>query len=234
MQRSFKIAWCLISVIGLALVLMMIHIPSSCSSVFTQCSPSIATICTEWGQDNSRIHGTGFIVSSDGYVVTASHLVRRRVEETGPTVVCSSVFVTLANGKVYTARIACIDARADVAVLKIDGESGLTPLKIQPSHVCTGDAVVVIGNAFGIDPRSMSTGVVRNARWKDPSLRTVLTNVLTTVPTSNGSSGSPILDLNGYVVGIHTSSMHPNRTGEESEDARFCTLFWRRAIQPHS
>jgi S1-C subfamily serine protease len=220
MRLSLVIVWCLVSLVS---VLLLAYMFSPATSVFTRCSPSIVSINTQWGE-TSITHGTGFIVSGDGYVVTASHLVRRRVDESGPSVASSRVFVTLTNRKVYSARIVCIDARADVALLKIE-ESGLFPLKIQLSYATTGDTVVIIGNAFGIDPRSMSTGVIRNARWKDPSLQTVLTNILTTVPTSNGSSGSPILDYKGDVVGLHTSAMHPNRTGEETEDARFCTLF---------
>lgn len=203
--------------------------------IFKDYSPSIVTIYSRWedipgsGAGSTSLHGTGFIVSTDGYIATAGHIVRRRTDGAGgPCRVASGVYVTTCStGKVYRARVVCIDGRADVALLKIDA-SGLCACVLRAATtICAGAPVMIIGNAFGIDALSMSTGVVRNPRWKDPSTRMMLTSILTTVPTSNGVSGAPILDGSGQVVGIHTAAMHPPRLedDEESEDSRLSTVF---------
>jgi hypothetical protein len=210
--------------ICVCVLLILTNSDTGLSSVYKQCVPSIVTICSIW-DDQNTIHGSGFVVSKGGYILTAGHLVRRRTE-TGSCVASSKVYVTFpSTGKVFLARIVCIDGRADVAVLSIDA-TDLTPLSIGGT-VESGDTVVIIGNTFGIDGYSMSTGVVRNPRWKDPNVHSLLTNILTTVPTANGVSGAPIIDIYGHVVGIHTSAMHPKLGGSDSEsvDAQFSTSF---------
>lgn len=196
--------------------------------MFTDCSPSIVTIYSQWEEGGKALHGTGFIVSTDGYIATAGHLVRGHTGVTGPCRVSSCVYVTTCStGNVYRARVVCIDGRADVALLKIDATDLCACALDASTTIDTGAAVSIIGNAFGIDSLSMATGVVRNPRWKDPSTHMMLTSILTTVPTSNGVSGAPILNQSGQVVGIHTAAMHPPRLkdGGESEDARLSTVF---------
>jgi hypothetical protein len=200
---------------------------STSSSIYVECATSIVTLYSTW-DDDTVVHGTGFIVAKDGYITTAGHIVRKR-SGSGPPVICSHVYVTQkGTGRVSVARVVCIDGRADVAILKIDASSDLRPLTIHANYtIQPGDPVVIIGNAFGVDSHSISTGVVRNPRRKDPSVQTLLTSILTSIPTSNGVSGAPILDPKGCVVGIHTSAMHPRVDGTETEsdDARFSTLF---------
>ena len=179
---------------------------------------SIVTIHSIWEDDNRSAKGTGFFVTDTGYIVTAGHLVRMSIgtteEQIGIQTVASQVYVTFSDmSKTQEACIVSIDGRADICVLKIPTPSPrVTPLCIYDTYeIGDGDPVTIIGNAFGIDSMSVATGVVRNARWKDPRMQNLLTQILTDVSTSNGVSGAPIIDQRGRVVGIHTAAMHPKK-----------------------
>lgn len=188
----------------------------SATAVYQTCVSSIVTVTTSCAA--GTIYGSGFVVSSDGYMVTASSVVRPPAEEQGDADMDASlgspteteevptvVYVTLHDGSVQIARVVAVDGHADVALLKIEA-TALVPLTIlgQPR---AGETVLVIGNAHGLDPTSLATGIVRNPAWKDPQGHSYLTNILTTVPTERGVGGAPILNLDGHVVGLYTSSM---------------------------
>jgi hypothetical protein len=175
------------------------------------------------------INGTGFFVGPrKGYIVTAAHLLRippdfkkiDHIRDQATTaaelvdmlklVVATEVAVTLYGGKTVYASIVQIDSRADIAVLKVDDRDSDAPLELNVEDaIATGDQVMVIGNAFGVDSHSCAVGHVRNPRWKDPRNQNLLSSILTTVSTSKGTSGAPIVDMYGTVVGIHLGSMEP-------------------------
>jgi S1-C subfamily serine protease len=164
-----------------------------------------------------QITGSGFIASKTGHIITAAHVVcaQTTVSDTREQLV-PRVYVTLMDPRndgrtiVHRARVVSIDSRADVAVLKIEGYTDLPALTInQTYNTKPGDEVCLIGNIYGLDPHSMATGVVRNPRWKDPRVHNLLTILLTTIPTANGCSGAPILDMHGHVVGLHSAAFHP-------------------------
>lgn len=174
-------------------------------------------------------NGTGFFVGPhQGYIMTAAHLVRippdfkkiAHIRDQATTtaalvdklklVVATEVTVTLCGGQTVYASIVRIDSRADVAILKVDDRDSGTPLELDVKDTSeTGDQVVIIGNAFGVDSHSCAVGHIRNRRWKDPRNQNLLSSILTTVSTANGVSGAPIVDMYGTVVGIHLGSMEP-------------------------
>jgi hypothetical protein len=191
---------------------------------------SIVTIDCEWTVGTivkQKAYSTGFIVSADGYIVTAAHSIKTTIDKINR--IPDHIFVTLLNPLhreiIFEARVVGIDARADVAMLHIKDVSNLPALHIEQSYTAlTGQDVAIIGNTFGIDPRSMATGTVRNARWKDPIVQNLLTNILTTVPTADGCSGAPILTVDGSVLGIHTAAFQPKVPLRYTSSANVVTI----------
>jgi putative serine protease PepD len=139
--------------------------------------------------------GTGFVVDTQGHIVTAAHVVDGS----------HSVTVKLADGTTRNATVLGIDNATDVAVLKID-PSGLTlhPLALgSSSSVDVGAPVAVIGDPFGY-ARSLSTGVVSGVdrTIQAPNGFTVAHAIQTDAAMNPGNSGGPILDSSGKVIGI--------------------------------
>ena len=153
--------------------------------------------------------GTGFVVSADGYLLTAAHCVvdDAAVPGGGEHDHESEITVAFHSGATSVAVLVGFDMHADVAVLCLS--SGPLPLSMpvrRHTYPRPGDTCVVVGNIFGQDPRSIAVGAVRNGRWKDPHGLSLLSTVLTDVATGAGTSGGPILDTAGYVVALHTAA----------------------------
>jgi S1-C subfamily serine protease len=147
------------------------------------------------GSSQSTATGSGFVVDSQGHIVTAAHVID------GAT----SIKVTFADGVTRTATLAGRDDATDVAVLKVD-PSGLTlhPLTLGSSAALgVGDALVAIGSPFGYE-ESVSTGIVSglDRTIQAPNGYTVAHAVQTDAALNPGNSGGPILDSSGRVVGI--------------------------------
>ena len=168
---------------------------------------STEIVTTNWfGQSVSAAAGSGFVISSDGYIVTNHHVVEG----------ASTIKVTFYDGTVYDATLVGSEASNDVAVLKIEAE-GLTPVIIGDSddlHV--GQAVTAIGNPLGELTFSQSSGIIsakdRVVTFSDGSR----INMLQTDCTINsGNSGGPLFNLYGEVIGI-TSAKYSNN-GSSSE-----------------
>ena len=152
-------------------------------------------------RDGTIKTGSGFVVDGGWHLVTAAHVVWSR----GATV---EVVLPSASG-VYTSldvSVVGIDLRGDVAVLRLPSRaSDWLEFRPESEHTRTGERVAAIGDPYGVDPHSFSQGVVRDGQWKDPSGRLCLTGISTDVSTGPGSSGSPLLDRWGRVVGMHTN-----------------------------
>jgi S1-C subfamily serine protease len=145
--------------------------------------------------------GTGFVVSSDGLIVTNAHVVEGGDEIT----------VTLADGRQYAATVVQVDSAADLAVLDID-ETGLNTLPLgDSSEVLAGQSVVAIGFALGLEGSpTVTTGIVsstgRTIQVADgPIIRTYRDVFQISAAINSGNSGGPLLDLQGRVIGINTA-----------------------------
>jgi hypothetical protein len=122
----------------------------------------------------------------------------------------------------FDAQIVGIDGLGDIAVLKIDGIQHTGSIEIDHvDDMHTGDDVMIIGNPYGMDFQSCAVGRIRDNHWTDPTLATLLTNILTDVSTSSGSSGSPIINMAGKCVGMHTGSFNPAVSAEDSSSTTF-------------
>ena len=147
--------------------------------------------------------GSGFIVSSNGYILTNKHV----VSGTG-----NSYTVIMNNGKQYNAHVVSLDPTNDLAVVKINA-TNLPYLTLgNSSTLQLGQGVIAIGNALGQYQNTIDTGVVsgldRTVQAQDPSTGAVetLNNVIQTDAEINpGNSGGPLLNLAGQVIGINTA-----------------------------
>ncbi|MEI8130579.1 MAG: trypsin-like peptidase domain-containing protein [bacterium] len=146
--------------------------------------------------------GSGFIVSSDGLIVTNRHVVEDKT---------AKYTVFLSNGKKYDAKVLARDAILDVAVVKIEA-SGLPYLPLGNSDALKlGQSVIAIGNALGQFQNTISVGVVsglsRSITAGDQSGSSEsLDHVIQTDAAINpGNSGGPLLDLEGHVIGVDTA-----------------------------
>ena len=155
--------------------------------------------------------GTGFVVSVDGYLLTAAHCVvdDSCVPTGGRHEPDEDITVACHDGGTYSVELVGFDMHADVAVLRlpVGNVRRLSPIPVRRhTYPTSGDTCVVVGNIFGQDPRSVAVGAVRNGRWQDPHGLSLLSTVLTDVVTGAGTSGGPILDAAGYVVGLHAAA----------------------------
>jgi putative serine protease PepD len=139
--------------------------------------------------------GSGFVVSSDGYVVTNDHVVDG----------ASSVKVKIGDGKTLDAKVVGTDASTDLALLKVNA-SGLTPLTLGDSNtVQVGDPADAIGNPYGLD-RTLTTGVISALQRQISSpIGFTIDDVLQTDAAINpGNSGGPLFNAAGQVIGVNS------------------------------
>ena len=141
-------------------------------------------------EDQPRGVGSGFILSSDGFIMTNAHVVDSADE----------VIVTLTDHREFKARIVGADKRSDVAVVKIEA-SGLPAVKLgDVSRLKVGEWVMAIGSPFGLE-NSVTAGIV-SAKQRDTG--ELLPLIQTDVAINPGNSGGPLINMRGEVVGINS------------------------------
>jgi serine protease Do len=142
------------------------------------------------GQEIQRGIGSGFVVSADGYVLTNAHVVDGADE----------VYVTLTDKREFKAKVLGADARADVAVLKIDGGK-LPYLTIgDPNKSRVGEWVIAIGSPFNLES-TVTSGII-SAKARDTG--DLLPLIQSDVAVNPGNSGGPLINLKGEVIGINS------------------------------
>jgi S1-C subfamily serine protease len=145
--------------------------------------------------------GTGFVITSDGFVVTNNHVADS-----------SRIEVAFTNGEVESAEVVGTDPSTDLAVLKVD-RSGLPTIELGDSDGAqVGDEVVAIGNALALEGGlSVTRGIISGTnRTVDTNVGASLVGMLQTDAAINpGNSGGPLLDASGRVIGINTAIANP-------------------------
>lgn len=146
--------------------------------------------------------GSGFFVSSDGYIVTNRHVVSDRSAD-------YAVFTN--DGKSHSATIAALDPDMDVAILKIEG-TGYSYLEFGDSDTLeVGQTAIAIGNALGEFRNTVSVGVVSGlgrsvvAGDTQGNVETLEKVIQTDAAINPGNSGGPLLDLRGRVIGVNVA-----------------------------
>lgn len=173
-------------------------------------------------QTNSGV-GSGFVVDSDGYIITNAHVV------TGATGrVASSITVTMSDGAEYPARVVGVDTRADIALLKVEAK-GLKALQFaELKDVAVGQDVVAMGFALDLQGGeggafSVTKGIIsqKNRVINEGTSAAIFGSVQTDAAINHGNSGGPLLDLTGKVVGVNTAIAPDPTTGEQAPGIGF-------------
>ena len=147
--------------------------------------------------------GSGFIISSDGYILTNTHVVDD----------ADQVTVRLQDRRTLTAKVIGSDPQYDIALLKVDAGGSLPAVSIGDSRsLKPGQWVLAIGSPFGFDytvTQGIVSAVGRNLGSQDQPYTSF---IQTDVPINRGNSGGPLFDLQGRVVGVN-SQIYSNTGG---------------------
>lgn len=138
--------------------------------------------------------GSGFILSTDGYILTNNHVVRKAEE----------IEVILQSGDRYSAGIVGKDPKTDLALLKIEAEKPLPAVRMGDSSVLEiGDRVLAIGNPFGLG-HTVTAGIV-SAKGRALGIGQYDNFIQTDAAINPGNSGGPLFNFEGEVVGVNTA-----------------------------
>jgi S1-C subfamily serine protease len=148
-------------------------------------------------QQQATATGSGFVIDTDGHVLTNNHVVDG----------ASKITVKVGDGDTVDATVVGTDPSSDVALLKLSGDtSDLHPLQLgDSSKLEVGDPVVAIGNPFGLD-RTVTSGIVSALQREisAPNGFSISDVIQTDAPINPGNSGGPLIDASGRVVGINS------------------------------
>lgn len=176
--------------------------PPTVNQVYTALAPSIVSITSVSKAGSAS--GTGVVVNADGNVLTALHVVD------GAT----AVQVTFADGTQAKAQVVAADAASDIAVLLPDQLPSVVVPAVLGGGAAIGDGVIAIGNPLGLT-LSTSTGVVSGLnRSLTRAGKTDLKGLIQFDAAVNpGSSGGPLLNATGQVIGVVVALANPTRDG---------------------
>jgi S1-C subfamily serine protease len=149
-----------------------------------------------FGAQQARVLGSGFVIDKSGHVVTNYHVIEG----------ASKVEVSFSGNDEMPATVVGKDPSTDIAVLRIKGAQGraLTPLELGSSDaVRVGDAVVAIGNPFGLE-RTVTAGIVSALQREitAPNGFAIDRVIQTDAAINHGNSGGPLLNADGKVIGV--------------------------------
>lgn len=139
--------------------------------------------------------GSGFLISSDGYLVTNYHVIEN----------ATSITVTTSTGEEYAAAVQGKDATNDVAVLKVEGENLPCVALGSSDSLEIGDMVVAIGNPLGTLSATQTVGYVSGKNREVTTDNSVINMIQTDAVINPGNSGGPLFNMYGEVVGITTA-----------------------------
>ncbi|NML14513.1 S1C family serine protease [Azohydromonas caseinilytica] len=146
--------------------------------------------------------GTGFVWDDAGHIVTNFHVIQE----------ANAARVTLADQSSYRAELVGAFPDRDLAVLRIQSKTKLTPLALGASRdLQVGQKVFAIGNPFGLD-QTMTTGIVSalNREIESVTRRTIRGVIQTDAAINPGNSGGPLLDSAGRLIGVNTAIYSPS------------------------
>ncbi|MCB1171544.1 MAG: trypsin-like peptidase domain-containing protein [Leptospiraceae bacterium] len=178
-------------------------------AVYDYARPGVVQITTEVENPQQRPNssnpmppqsqGSGFIIDSNGWIVTNRHVIGD----------ASEVTVKLHDGRTFTAKVRGSDPLTDIALIRVQGAGSLDSLKLGDSdRVRVGDWAIALGNPFGLDG-SFTIGVI-SAVGRVGLDASGLNFIQTDASINQGNSGGPLLNLEGEVIGINRMILSPS------------------------
>ncbi len=161
-------------------------------TVYERISPSIVAV--EGNVPDGVSSGTGCVIDAKGVILTSSHVISG----------CKEIDVTVSGGQTYRAKVLSIlGDNKDLALLKIEPKVPLKEIKLGDSEkIKVGQKVLAIGNPFGFNG-TLTTGIVSRIDYERNKIQT-------DAAINPGSSGGPLLNTNGEVIGISQSIYNPD------------------------
>jgi serine protease Do len=173
------------------------------AGIIAKVEPAVVAITTDGGPDNGGAAGTGFVITSDGYIATNNHVIEG----------ASKISVAFNDGTTKPANLVGHDPATDLAVLKVSA-TGLPSVTLGNSDkVQVGDDVVAIGNALALEGGlSVTQGIISGTnRQVSTDAGSQLFGMLQTDAAINpGNSGGPLVNAQGQVIGINTAIANPS------------------------
>ncbi len=148
---------------------------------------------------SAQSQGSGFVISSDGYVVTNNHVVENA---------SGDLSLTLDDGRTVTASVVGTDPKTDLALLKIKEAGTYKSVAFSGAAPRVGDWVIAVGNPFGLGG-TVTAGIV-SARGRDIGAGPYDDFLQIDAPVNRGNSGGPTFNVNGEVVGVNTAIYSPS------------------------
>ena len=141
--------------------------------------------------------GSGFVIRSDGYILTANHVIRR----------ARKMEVVLSSGEALSGRVVGADPATDIAVVKVEAENLPVAKLGDSSKLKVGQIVIALGNPFGLTGGpTVTMGVISALNRSIRSKALVLEDLIQTDAAINlGNSGGPLVNIHGEVIGVNTA-----------------------------
>ena len=214
--------------------------PGSVEQVASKVVPSVVMLETDLGRQSEE--GSGIILSTDGLILTNNHVIAAAaVPPKGPGAPAAppggppggpggapggptpKTTVTFADGRTATFTVVGADPTSDIAVIRVQGVSGLTPISLgSSSDLRVGQPVVAIGSPLGLSG-TVTTGIVSSLNrpvsttGESGNQNTVLDAIQTDAAINPGNSGGALVNMNGQLVGVNSAIA---TLGADSPDAQ--------------
>ncbi|OJZ75919.1 peptidase S1 [Mycobacterium paraffinicum] len=210
--------------------------PGSVEQVASKVVPSVVMLETDLGRQSEE--GSGIILSADGLILTNNHVVAAAAGPPkapvvpgappggppgGPAGPAPKTTVTFADGRTAPFTVVGADPTSDIAVIRVQGMSGLTPISLgSSSDLRVGQPVVAIGSPLGLSG-TVTTGIVSalnrpvSTTGESGNQNTVLDAIQTDAAINPGNSGGALVNMNGQLVGVNSAIA---TLGADSPDAQ--------------
>ena len=199
--------------------------PGSVEQVASKVVPSVVMLETDLGRQSEE--GSGVVLSADGLILTNNHVV---AAATGPVKgpggagpPAPKTTVTFSDGRTAPFTVVGADPTSDIAVIRVQGVSGLTPISLgSSSDLRVGQPVVAIGSPLGLSG-TVTTGIVSalnrpvSTTGESGNQNTVLDAIQTDAAINPGNSGGALVNMNGQLVGVNSAIA---TLGADSPDAQ--------------
>jgi putative serine protease PepD len=199
--------------------------PGSVEQVAAKVVPSVVMLETDMGRASEE--GSGIVLSADGLILTNNHVVAAAAKPPGgpggPAGAPPKTTVTFSDGRTAAFTVVGADPTSDIAVIRVQGMSGLTPISLgSSSDLRVGQPVVAIGSPLGLSG-TVTTGIISamnrpvSTTGESGNQNTVLDAIQTDAAINPGNSGGALVNMSGQLVGVNSAIA---TLGADSPDAQ--------------